>query len=170
MLAPLWLPSKGANASWNDLSSHSIGLLAGAMIWWPVSEQVMWPFALVHKSYVKDTRPEFLCQEDCLAICTFEEHSSYLHLFFQNVFDIICSVQDLWTNLCIFFFLSQFYCGAGLCPKVHITCDSRFSSGPSYSSSTLTHPLQGHTVHHTPPAMWSKSGPACPHRFRYAPS
>ena len=24
-----------------------------------------------------------------------------------------------------FFFLSQFYCGAGLCPKVHITCDSK---------------------------------------------
>ena len=36
-------------------------------------------------------------------------------------------VKAIWgtDGFLFFFFLSQFYCGAGLCPKVHITCDSK---------------------------------------------
>ena len=47
--------------------------------------------------------PEPLCAEEVIGPAIFQHANTF---FF-------------------FFFLSQFYCGAGLCPKVHITCNSK---------------------------------------------
>ena len=57
-----------------------------------------------------------------------------------------------------FFFWVNFIVGQGYALRSTLHAILRFSSGPSYPSSTPTHPLQGHTVRHTPPLCGVKVG------------